>query len=65
MDALIQELEIKLRQWQPATVEQVRRYLVEIIELADQDGLELLRSRLVEQEVLDREHLTFAISRNA
>ena len=53
MDALIQELEIKLRQWQPATVKQVRRYLVEIIELADQDGLELLRSRLVEQEVLD------------
>jgi hypothetical protein len=53
MDALIQELEIKLRQWQPATVEQVRRYLVEIIELADQDALELLRSRLVEQEVLD------------
>jgi hypothetical protein len=53
MDALIQELEIKLRQWQPATVEQVRRYLVEIMELADQDALELLRSRLVEQEVLD------------
>ena len=53
MDALIQELEIKLRQWQPATVEQVRRYLVEIIELADQYALELLRSRLVEQEVLD------------
>ena len=53
MDALIQELEIKLRQWQPATVKQVRRYLVEIIELADQDALELLRSRLVEQEVLD------------
>jgi hypothetical protein len=53
MDALIQELEIKLRQWQPATVEQVRRYLVEIIELADQDALELLRSRLVEQEILD------------
>ncbi|CCI30145.1 hypothetical protein MICAH_8070003 [Microcystis aeruginosa PCC 9809] len=26
MDALIQELEIKLRQWQPATVEQVGRY---------------------------------------
>jgi hypothetical protein len=42
MDALIQELEIKLRQWQPATVEQVGRYLVEIIELADQDALELL-----------------------
>ena len=53
MDALIQELEIKLRQWQLATVEQVGRYLVEIIELADQDALELLRSRLVEQEVLD------------
>jgi hypothetical protein len=53
MDALIEELEIKLRQWQPATVEQVRRYLVEIVELADQDALELLRFRLVEQKVLD------------
>jgi hypothetical protein len=53
MDALIQELDIKFRQWQPAIVEQVRRCLVEIIELADQDALDILRSRIVEQEVLD------------
>ena len=53
MDALIQELDIKFRQWQPAIVEQVRHCLVEIIELADQDALDILRSRVVEQEVLD------------
>lgn len=53
MDALIQELDIKFRQWQPAIFEQVRLCLVEIIELADQDALDILRSRVVEQEVLD------------
>lgn len=53
MDTLIQELDIKLRQWQPAIVEQVRQCLVEIIELADQNALDILRSRVVEQEVLD------------
>jgi predicted ATP-dependent serine protease len=53
MDALIQELDIKFRQWQPATVEQVRQCLAEIIELADQDAFDILRSRVVEQEVLD------------
>lgn len=53
MDSLIQELDTKLRQWQPDVVEQVRQCLVEIIELADQDALELLRSRVIEQAVLD------------
>jgi hypothetical protein len=53
MDTLIQELDSKFRQWQPAIVEQVRQCLVEIIELADQDALDILRSRVVEQEVLD------------
>lgn len=53
MDALIQELDIKLRQWQPETAEQVRQFLVEMIELADHDALDILRSRVVEQEVLD------------
>jgi hypothetical protein len=36
----------------------VRQCLVEIIELADQDALDILRSRVVEQEVLD---LIFAL----
>ncbi|MGA9381856.1 MAG: hypothetical protein WBV73_24110 [Phormidium sp.] len=53
MDALIQELDMKLRQWQPDIAQQVRQYLTEIIELADQDALDLVRSRVVEQEVLD------------
>jgi hypothetical protein len=53
MDALVQELDTKLRQWQPDLAKQVRQCLVEIIELADQDALDILRSRVVEQEVLD------------
>jgi hypothetical protein len=53
MDALVQELDNKLRQWQPDVAKQVRQCLTEIIELADQDALDLLRSRVVEQEVLN------------
>jgi hypothetical protein len=53
MDALVQELDVKLRQWQPDIAQQVRQCLAEIIELADQDALDVLRSRVVEQEVLD------------
>jgi hypothetical protein len=53
MDALVQGLDIKLRQWQLNIAHQVRQYLVEIIELADQDALGILRSKAVEQEVLD------------
>lgn len=53
MDVLVQELDTKLRQWGPETVKQVRQHLAEIIELVDQDALDLLRSRKVEQEVLD------------
>jgi len=53
MDALVQELDIKLSQWQPDIAQQVRQCLAEIIELADQDALDILRSRVVEQEVLD------------
>ncbi|MFO1429371.1 MAG: hypothetical protein U1F76_04410 [Candidatus Competibacteraceae bacterium] len=33
--------------------EQVRRRVAEIIELADQDALDVMRSRTVEQEILD------------
>lgn len=53
MDALIETLDIKLRQWRPDVAEQVRQYVTEIIEMADQDALDILRSRVVEQEVLD------------
>lgn len=53
MDALVQELDIKLSKWQPDIAQQVRQCLAEIIELADQDALDILRFRVVEQEVLD------------
>lgn len=51
MDALVEQLNTKLYQWQPAIAEQVRLYIAEIIGLADQDALELLRSRVSEQEI--------------
>lgn len=53
MDALIKKLDTKLREWPPDTAEQVRQWVMEIIDLADQDTLDLTRSRSVEQEVLD------------
>ncbi|HEY9850392.1 MAG TPA: hypothetical protein V6D28_13080 [Leptolyngbyaceae cyanobacterium] len=53
MDALVQELDTKLSQWQPDIAEQVRQCIAELIDLADRDALDILRSRIVEQEVLD------------
>jgi hypothetical protein len=53
MDALIEKLGIKLRQWQPEVADQVRQRVSEIIEMADQDVIDILRSRTVEQDVLD------------
>jgi len=53
MDALAERLDAKLRQWKADTAEQVRHRVTEIIDLADQDALDVMRSRAVEQEVLD------------
>jgi hypothetical protein len=53
MDALAEKLDTKLRQWKPETAEQVRQYVADIIALADEDALDVLRSRMVEQEILD------------
>jgi hypothetical protein len=53
MDALAERLDAKLRAWKPDTAEQVRQHVAEIIEMADLDALDVLRSRAVEQEVLD------------
>ena len=53
MDALIEKLDTKLRQWKPETAAQVRQFVAEIIDIADQDVLDLTRSRVTEQEVLD------------
>lgn len=53
MDVLAEQLDAKLRAWAPATAEQVRQRIAEIIDLADQDALDMMRARVVEQEVLD------------
>jgi hypothetical protein len=53
MDTLVEQLDAKLRAWQPSMANQVRQRIAEIIEVADQDALDVLRSRAVEQEVLD------------
>jgi len=53
MDTLAKQLDVKLREWGPETADQVRQTVTEIIELADQNVLDVLRSRTVEQEVLD------------
>ncbi|MEP6716332.1 MAG: hypothetical protein ABJC09_12220 [Terriglobia bacterium] len=53
MEAVVEKLDTKLRQWNPETAKQVRERVSEIIELADHDALDLARSRAIEQEVLD------------
>jgi hypothetical protein len=53
MDTLAETLDIKLREWRTDIVVQVRQQIQEIIELADQEALDILRSRVIEQEVLD------------
>jgi hypothetical protein len=53
MDALVQQLDAKLREWTPETAAQVLQHVAEIIALADQDVLDVMRSHTVEQEVLD------------
>jgi hypothetical protein len=53
MDVLIETLNAKLREWKPEMAAQVRERLTEIIGMADQKVLDLLRSREIEQEVLD------------
>ena len=51
-DALAVKLDSKLREWKPEPAEEVRALLNEIMGLADDDSLNLVRSRAVEEEVL-------------
>jgi hypothetical protein len=53
MDALAEKLDTKLRLWKPETAAQVRARVIEVIELADEDVLDVMHSRAREQEVLD------------
>jgi hypothetical protein len=53
MDAFAEQLDAKLRAWAPETAAQVRQQVAEIIALADQDVLDVMRSRTIEQDILD------------
>ena len=53
MDALAEKLDARLREWKPETAAQVRERVAEVVDLADRNVLDLLRSRATEQEVLD------------
>ena len=53
MDVLVKRLDAKLREWEPNIAATVREQISEIMDLADQDALDIMRSRAVEQEVLD------------
>jgi hypothetical protein len=53
MDAIAERLDTKLLQWKPEISDEVRALVTEIIDLADSDTLDLMRSRVVEQEALD------------
>ena len=53
MDAVVEKLNEKFPKWEKDTANEVRRQVTEIIELADQNALDVLRSRAAEQGVLD------------
>ena len=53
MDTLAEKLNNKLQNWEPHIAQEVRESIAEIIELADNDALDIIRSRAVEQKVLD------------
>ena len=53
MDALAEKLDTKLRTWKPETAALVRERVAEVIELADEHVLNVMRSRAREQEVLE------------
>lgn len=53
MSNLAMELDEKLKRWDAATSQEVADLVSQIIEWADHDSLDLMRSRAVEQDVLD------------
>jgi hypothetical protein len=53
MLSVAEQLDEKLRRWDPEIAISVEKLINEIIMLADEDSPDLLRTRSVEQEVLD------------
>ena len=61
MDAVAKKLDTKLSKWRPEISQEVRALVSEVIDAADNGTLDVMRSRAVEQEVLD--HLDEPASR--
>ena len=47
LTSLLDKLDAKLKQWKPETAADVRHRVAEMIVLADQDALDLIRSRAI------------------
>jgi hypothetical protein len=54
VDAIAEKLDTKLSKWKPEISQEVRTLVSQVIDAADNDALDLMRSRAVEQEVLDQ-----------
>ena len=54
MDAIAEELDTKLSKWKPEISREVCALVSQVIDAADNDALDVMRSRAVEQEVLER-----------
>ena len=54
VDAIAEKLDTKLSKWKPEISQEVRALVAQVIDAADNDALDIVRSRAVEQEVLDQ-----------
>jgi len=54
VDAIAEKLDTRLNEWKPEISQEVRALVSQVIDAADNDTLDLMRSRTVEQEVLDQ-----------
>lgn len=54
VDAIAEKLDSKLSKWKPEISQEVRALVAQVIDAADNNALDLMRSRAVEQEVLDQ-----------
>jgi hypothetical protein len=54
VDAIAEKLDTKLSKWKPEVSREVRVLVAQVIEAADNDALDVMRSRAAEQEVLDQ-----------
>jgi len=54
VDAMAEKLNTKLSKWKPEISREVRALVSDVIDAADSDALDVMRSRAVEQEMLDQ-----------